>query len=75
MAEPITTKEAARRLGASEAFVQRMIDKGRLSPDAQGRLDPDAVKALADLLERLREGGVATVIGAIGEELESGQPD
>lgn len=65
----ITQKAAAERLNSSEDFVRRMIQKGRLVPDEEGRLDPERVEDLARLLERLRANGVGTVIGLIGEEL------
>ncbi|WP_157209843.1 hypothetical protein [Marinimicrobium agarilyticum] len=65
----MTQKAAAERLNSSEAFVRRMIQKGRLVPDEQGLLDPERVADLAQLLDRLRANGVGTVIGLIGEEL------
>lgn len=69
MTQGMTKEAAAERLNASEAFVQRMIDKGRLVPDEVGLLDPQRVDDLAQLLKRLRENGVGTVIGLIDEEL------
>lgn len=69
MAEPISVAEAAERLEVRPGFVQRMLEKGRLTADAEGRLDPDQVGEFGALLKRLRAGGVATVIGAIDEEL------
>ncbi|ROQ21699.1 hypothetical protein EDC38_2325 [Marinimicrobium koreense] len=69
MTQGMTKEAAAERLNASEAFVQRMIEKGRLAPDEAGLLDPQRVDDLAQLLERLRENGVGTVIGLIDEEL------
>lgn len=73
MKTAITTSAAADRLGASEAFVRRMIEKRRLTPDSEGLLDPAQVDELAALLKRLRGGGVAALMGAIGEELDSGE--
>ncbi len=70
MTELISIETAAGRLGVRPDFVRRMIDKGRLAPDDQGQLDAGEVEAFGALLERLRGGGVATVIGAIGDELE-----
>ncbi|WP_347329991.1 hypothetical protein [Marinimicrobium locisalis] len=69
MTQGITQKAAAERLNSSEDFVRRMIQKGRLVPDEEGRLDPERVEDLARLLDRLRANGVGTVIGLIGEEL------
>ncbi len=69
MTDGITREAAAERLQASEAFVQRMIDKGRLVPDEAGLFDPQRVDDLARLLARLRDNGVGTVIGLIDEEL------
>lgn len=69
MADRITIAEAATRLEVTSAFVQRMIDKGRLTPDADGRLEPAEVERFGALLKRLRAGGVATLLGAIDEEL------
>lgn len=65
----LTRQEAAERLGQSTAFVERMIAKGRLHPDVWGRLPAEEVTQLAELLDRLRQSGVATVLGAIEEEL------
>lgn len=73
MAEPISIETAAQRLGVRPDFVRRMIDKGRLAPDDKGRLDADQVKEFGALLERLRAAGVATVIGAIDDELGPGR--
>lgn len=73
MERAITTAVAAERLGASEAFVRRMIEKRRLTPGSDGLLDPAQVEELAALLKRLRGGGVAALMGAIGEELDSGE--
>lgn len=70
MTERISIETAAERLGVRPDFVRRMIDKGRLVPDEQGELDAADVEAFGALLERLRGGGVATVIGAIGDELD-----
>lgn len=70
MTERISIETAAERLGVRPDFVRRMIDKGRLTPDDQGQLGAGEVEAFGALLERLRGGGVATVIGAIGDELE-----
>ncbi|WP_341938187.1 hypothetical protein [Marinimicrobium sp. C2-29] len=70
MTELISIETAAERLRVRPDFVQRMIDKGRLAPDDGGQLDAADVEAFGALLERLRGGGVATVIGAIGDELE-----
>jgi len=69
MPTSLTRKEAAERLGQSPTFVERMIAKGRLHPDAQGRLAGEEVEQLAELLDRLRQSGVATLVGAIEEEL------
>lgn len=71
MAEQISIETAADRLGVRPDFVRQMIGKGRLTPDEQGQLDAGEVASFGALLERLRGGGVATVIGAIGEELDS----
>lgn len=73
MTKSLTREAAAERLNASEAFIQRMIDKGRLVPDEEGRFDPQRVDDLAQLLARLRENGVGTVIGLIDEELGPGR--
>lgn len=70
MTEQISIETAAERLHVRPDFVRRMIEKGRLAPDEQGQLDAVDVEAFGALLERLRGGGVATVIGAIGDELE-----
>lgn len=71
MGESISIEEAAVRLETSPAFVHRMVDKGRLSPDGKNRLDAAEVEEFGALLKRLRAGGIATVVGAIGEELGS----
>jgi len=69
MPASLTRQEAAERLGQSPDFVKRMIAKGRLHPDGQGRLSAQEVEQLAELLGRLRQSGVATVLGAIEDEL------
>lgn len=69
MAEPISVAEAAERLDVKPGFVQRMLDKGRLTADGEGQLDADQVAEFGALLKRLRAGGIATVIGAIDDEL------
>ncbi len=74
MTQGMTREAAAERLNASEAFIQRMIDKGRLVPDEAGLFDPQRVDDLAQLLERLRANGVGTVIGLIDEELGPDDP-
>lgn len=69
MPASLTRQEAADRLGQSPAFVERMIAKGRLHPDGEDRLLAQEVEQLAELLGRLRQNGVATVLGAIEDEL------
>ena len=69
MPTSLTRQEAAERLGQSPAFVERMIAKGRLHADGQDRLSVQEVEQLAELLGRLRHSGVATVLGAIEDEL------
>lgn len=75
MTRGINIEVAAERLNASETFVQRMIEKGRLVPDEAGLFDPQRVDELARLLERLRANGVGTVIGSIDDELGPGDRD
>lgn len=69
MAESISIDEAAVRLETSPAFVRRMVEKGRLALNDENRLDAGQVEEFGALLKRLRAGGIATVVGAIGEEL------
>lgn len=70
MPSRLSQQEVAQRLRQSPAFVERMIAKGRLHPDAESRMSAKEVEQLAALLDRLRQGGVATVLGAIEEQLQ-----
>lgn len=69
MSERISVAEAAARLEVRPEFVRRMVDKGRLSLDENDRLDALEVDKLGTLLKRLRGQGVATLVGAIENEL------
>lgn len=69
MSEQISVDEAAARLEVRPAFVQRMVEKGRLSLAENDQLDAQEVEEFGALLKRLRGSGVATLMGAIDDEL------
>ena len=69
MTDQLNLEQAAERLSQSRAFVERMIAKDRLHPDAQRQLSVQEVEQLAQLLDRLRQSGVATLFDAMEEEL------
>lgn len=63
----MTVEQTAEQLDTSTGFVQKMIEKGRLTPDAEGRLAASEVEAFGELLSKLRVEGLATVATLSGE--------
>ena len=62
MQDTLSLAETAEHLQASEDFVATMVRKQRLTPLDNNRFDAAEVRALAELLARLRSGGIATMV-------------
>lgn len=69
MVKSVTLDQCAEQLGMSRGFVEAMIAKGRLNVDEQGLLDAAQVESLAELLTKLKGGGIAAMITAIEQDL------
>lgn len=62
MSDTLSLTETCQRLSASEDFVATMVQKQRLTPLPGYRFDAAEVESLAELLQRLRTGGIATMV-------------
>jgi len=69
MSQTLSLNECAARLGCSRSFVDTMVSKGRLQPDKQGRIAATELEQLAQLLSKLRHGGIAAMVNAADQEL------
>lgn len=68
MSKALSLDECATRLGTSRGFVDTMVSKGRLHPDAQGRVALAELEQLAGLLKKLRDGGVAAMVDTADQQ-------
>jgi hypothetical protein len=62
MSEALSLDACAKRLGTSRNFIDTMVSKGRLHPDAQGCVTLAELEQLASLLTKLRDGGIAAMV-------------
>ncbi|BFM22198.1 hypothetical protein [Gilvimarinus japonicus] len=69
MSETLNLNECAMRLGTSRDFVDTMVSKGRLHPDANGRIAACELDEFEVLLNKLRGGGIAAMVDAVDKNL------
>ncbi|MDO3388615.1 hypothetical protein QWI17_22405 [Gilvimarinus sp. SDUM040013] len=65
----LSIDESAEYLGVSREFVDSMISKGRLAPDAKNTIAVDQLAALAELVAKLKTGGIAAMVSAVDQQL------
>ncbi|UTF58791.1 helix-turn-helix domain-containing protein [Gilvimarinus sp. DA14] len=69
MSTSYTIAESAEYLQVSETFVHTMIDKGRLTLNGDGKVEQRQLDGLAELMEKLKGGGIAAMVGSIDQYL------
>ncbi len=69
MSHKYTVTQSAHYLKVSEAFVQTMVAKGRLEPDADGLFEQKQLDALATLIKKLKGEGIAAMVASVDQHL------
>lgn len=69
MNDTLSIEESAKLLGTSTGFVESMIAKGRLTPDATGCVEREQLVALSELVAKLKQGGIAAMVSAVDNQL------
>ncbi|WP_041521732.1 hypothetical protein [Gilvimarinus agarilyticus] len=69
MSQTLTLDECAAQLGTSRNFVDTMVAKGRLHPNANGKVPANELEAFSELLNKLRGGGIAAMVDAVDNDL------
>lgn len=65
----LSIAESAEYLGTSRSFVESMIRKGRLNPDSEERIALTELTELAELVAKLKEGGIEAMVSAVNQHL------
>ncbi|MCP8901022.1 helix-turn-helix domain-containing protein [Gilvimarinus xylanilyticus] len=69
MTDHYTLAQSAEYLQVSENFVRTMVDKKRLTPDAEGRVTQAQLDELAQLIGKLKGGGIAAMVSSVDQHL------